>query len=30
MRLTEKNLHNIVKESVNRIIKEAEKWWMGC
>ena len=23
-RLTEKNLHNIVKESVNRIIKEAE------
>lgn len=24
MRLTEKNLHNIVKESVNRIIKEAE------
>jgi len=24
MRLTEKDLHNIVKESVNRIIKEAE------
>ena len=23
-RLTEKNLHNIVKKSVNRIIKEAE------
>ena len=25
MRLTEKDFHNIVKESVNRIIKEAEK-----
>ena len=24
MRLTEKDLHNIVKESVNRIIKETE------